>query len=417
MRVLFRLLILLCIGVGLIVLTTGWLALEATPSVVQRSPLTHADIARAQRIIRANDPRHQLADRPMRFVLSASDLDLVVGYLAQRVLGAASRTELGPRQARLELSRELPWPWTRFLNLRLVVGTEQARAVIDEMAVGRIEIPGRLIAPVAGWLLPALPQHPELQRALDNVDRVVIERDRVELAYRYDPGLIDDARKVFTTEADRAALRYYHDRVVALQGDLVNPKGPLPTLLEPLFFDAQLRSADGDPVRENIALLTVLGAWAGHRGLERLVPGEIERPTRFRMTLNGRRDLAKHFLVSAALAARGDSALSNAVGLFKEILDTDRGSGFSFTDFAADIAGSRFGELAVSSDTAAGIQASLAGGVADTVLMPVVDDLPEYLDTQAFEQQFGHIGSPAYSRMMDRIRTRIAAMPLYRDTP
>ena len=58
----------------------------------------------------------------------------------------------------------------------------------------------------------------------------------------------------------------------------------------------------------------------------------FERPAQSVDKFAGRKDFAQHFLASAALAARGDSTLSNAVGLFKEISDTDRGSGFSFTD-------------------------------------------------------------------------------------
>ena len=187
-------------------------------------------------------------------------------------------------------------------------------------------------------------------------------------------------------------------------------------LLEPLFASAQTRSIEHDPVAENSALLTLLGTWASRQDLSRLVPDSPLRPHPFHLRLRGRKDFAQHFLTSAALSARGDSTLSDAVGLFKEIADTDQGSGFSFADLAADRAGTRFGELAVKSTASAlRVQRRLAAGAGDQDLMPVADDLPENLRSGDFEQHFGSIGSPAYQQMMDKIEARIDACTLYRD--
>jgi hypothetical protein len=63
-----------------------------------------------------------------------------------------------------------------------------------------------------------------------------------------------------------------------------------------------------------------------------------------RVLLGGRVDFPQHFLVSAALVLEGSGTLSQAIGLYKEMLDSRGGSGFSFTDMAANLAGTRFGE-------------------------------------------------------------------------
>jgi hypothetical protein len=182
-----------------------------------------------------------------------------------------------------------------------------------------------------------------------------------------------------------------------------------------MFTAARTRSQDGDPIAENKAMLTVLGTWASGRDISNLVPGNLARPHGFRLKLEQRRDFAQHFLSSAALAARGDSSLSNAVGLFKEIVDIDRGSGFSFTDIAADRAGTRFGELATrSTEDARRVQQLLAEGIEETAIMPPARDLPEHLDTQRFKELYGHVGSPAYQLVMQDIERRIAACSLYR---
>lgn len=187
-------------------------------------------------------------------------------------------------------------------------------------------------------------------------------------------------------------------------------------LLRPLFALAAERSATADPVAENTALLTLLGTWASRGDLRRLVPGRAQTPASFRLKLRRRVDFARHFLTSAALAARGDAALSEAVGLFKELSDTDHGSGFSFTDIAADKAGTRFAALATGSPgQARWVQQRLAAGVQDGDLMPNAADLPEHLSGEAFASRFSHVGSPAYREMVAEIEGRIAACGLYHD--
>ncbi len=71
------------------------------------------------------------------------------------------------------------------------------------------------------------------------------------------------------------------------------------------------------------------------------------------MLLHGRHDLPRHFMGSAAIAVSGGGALSQAIGLFKEIDDSRGGSGFSFVDLLADRVGTRFGSLAVASRASA----------------------------------------------------------------
>ena len=113
-----------------------------------------------------------------------------------------------------------------------------------------------------------------------------------------------------------------------------------------------------DPARRQQAFLLSLGMFFDDTNTLRSFPlttqlvrrVEFESERRIRMhvlgqpTMGGRQDLAKHFFVSAhALAAMG-SAAARGVGLAKEILDAQQGSGFSFADMAANRAGIVFAE-------------------------------------------------------------------------
>ena len=133
------------------------------------------------------------------------------------------------------------------------------------------------------------------------------------------------------------------------------------------------------------------------------------------VTLSGRDDFPKHFLVSAALAANAGKSLADAVGLYKEIQDARGGSGFSFNDIAADGAGTRFGELATgSADAARKLQQRVATGLSEADVMPASADLPEFMPEAEFVQRFGGVGGPEYSRMMTEIDARIDALPINR---
>jgi uncharacterized protein YfiM (DUF2279 family) len=137
------------------------------------------------------------------------------------------------------------------------------------------------------------------------------------------------------------------------------------------------------------------------------------RPRRRVLRLRGRADLAQHFLVSAVLTAAAGTPLSNVVGLSKEINDSRGGSGFSFSDLAADRAGTAFGALAVSpADT---FQTRTAGSLSEDDLMPEITDLVDNMSEADFLQRFGGVNSPDYNRVVAEIDRRIAACRLYRN--
>ena len=153
------------------------------------------------------------------------------------------------------------------------------------------------------------------------------------------------------------------------------------------------------------------------KGVAALVPSDRGWPLAERrvVTLSGRTDFPRHFMISAALAATAGSPLADAVGLYKEVDDSRQGSGFSFNDIAADRAGTRFGALAVSGGAGlARLQPLVARGPREADLIPDVRDLPEFMAEPEFIRRFGGVGAPPYRRMMADIEQRIAALPLYR---
>jgi uncharacterized protein YfiM (DUF2279 family) len=182
----------------------------------------------------------------------------------------------------------------------------------------------------------------------------------------------------------------------------------------PLFTLAAEHSSDA--IAENRAAILLLTLYVNGQSLETILPEakNWSRPANHGVLLNHRDDFSKHFIVSAALAAKAGGPLADAVGIYKEIEDSRSGSGFSFNDIAADRAGTRFGEYAANSASARQLQRQLISGLGEKDIMPATEDLPEFMPEAEFKRRFGGIDAPKYKQMMAEIDRRVAMLPLYR---
>ena len=208
-----------------------------------------------------------------------------------------------------------------------------------------------------------------------------------------------------------------------LMGELARLAGALGTrhtslagVLPALFQLAAERSSGGDAQAENRALILTLTLHALGMNPDRFfeVPQEMPAVPRLRLTLLGRHDLAQHYLVSAALAVSGGSTLAAAIGEFKELDDSRRGTGFSFPDLLADRAGIRLAELATGSrQQARRLQQQLGAAQQETDFMPRIDDLPEGIMELEFKHRYRDLDSEAYRLVQDEIDRRLATCRVY----
>ena len=131
-------------------------------------------------------------------------------------------------------------------------------------------------------------------------------------------------------------------------------------------------------------------------------------------TLVRRADLRQHFTLSAALQGAGGSAASFGFGEIKELVDAGRdgGSGFSFDDIAADLAGIRFAEAARAAlpDDLAAFSARLTS---EAAFLPRHDDLPSFMSAADFTALYGGPDSPLYAAQLDEISARIDRLPAF----
>ena len=406
MRLLLRLLLLVIVAVPCLLVWLVLASLQDAPLVASAAPPTPADVSRARALLRAHDPRRGTPGRARRVAVSERELDLALNYAIS--IAGSGAAKVGMRRDALEVELSImlpPNPIGRYLNVRailLATGNDPSNGTgfprLAELMVGGVAVP----PVVANYLFVRILSvvYGEEGAQLDPrefVDAVSITAGRLTITYKWPEDVIARLTTTLVSPADAVRLEAYQLALVEVVGGLPGTRVSMLELVRPLFVRARQRSLAGDAVAENRALLMVLATYASGRGLGSIVDEARgwPRPRRLSVTLQGRRDFTQHFLTSAGLAAVGGGALSDAVGLFKEVEDSTRGSGFSFTDLAADRAGTRFGEVAVATTTSAvRLQEGVASARSEAELMPEARDLPEHMSDTEFKRRFGSVDSP-----------------------
>ena len=410
----------LALALSATLLAALWLGLEAAPRVPQAAAASVDDIDRALRLLRRHDPRGRLPGIQRSVTLTPRDLELLVAQIGRRLGEPGVRVQLQSGSARLQLS--LPVPANRFgrwLNIDAQLRETPGLPTLQHLGVGRLQVPGWL----AEAALPPLLALADLRKQADMVRRlvsqVVMLPQQLNVTYALPASPQQELAVGLLTPDDQARLQVYTQRLAGLSVQLA-ATGPvsLARLLPPVFALARERSTDSATgARENRAALMALAFLVNDQALPGFLadlPGANPgRP--LQVTLLGRHDTPQHFLISAALSAKGGGALADAIGLYKEVADSQGGSGFSFNDLAADRAGTRLGLLAVGDPLA--FQARLAAGVIEADLMPTVADLPESMNAREFRNRFGGVGAPAYLQMMADIETRLNGLSLLQPPP
>ncbi len=206
------------------------------------------------------------------------------------------------------------------------------------------------------------------------------------------------ATKAEVTIAGDNLTASYVREAAAIAADLQSPTAAKSMLLAlGIFFD------DGGTLR----------AFPGTSSLVSQTETDEQRRTRIGVrglpTMHDRQDLAKHFFVSAHLAAALGGSTARGIGLMKETLDAHGGSGFSFADMAANRAGIVFSEKLLAGEITL---EALANSFAVGNFIPEIGELAEGLqggDLQSHLQK----AETNLSAELDQIERRILDLPIY----
>jgi len=417
MRFVFKVILVFGIAIPLALAWSLYLAVDREPMVRRAAEITPSNIKRAQQVLEQNDPRRLRAGTRRSLTLNQQDLDLAANYLAHFYANGSARLILHNDKAELTASLRPPrLPVIFYFNVTAILTGDSPIPRFDELRVGRLLIPGL----IANWLMTrAIVQllgKDAVDAATQSVKKVDLRKGQLTVAYEWPSNLGEALRSAALTPDDQERLRAYQERLTLIGNAPKAKKTSLAELLVALFELAEVRSRQGDPVAENRAAILVLAFYVNGKPLGMILPAANDwpHPMGGTVTLNGRHDLSKHFIISAALAAKAGGPFADAVGLHKEIEDSRGGSGFSFNDIAADRAGTRFGEYAVIGSSVRQLQQKLSAGISEKDIMPATQDLPEFMPEDEFKRRFGGVDAPEYKKMMAEIERRVAALPFYR---
>lgn len=408
------------VGVLLAVLAT--LVLEVEPRVVDKTPPDAVDAmagrALAESIRRVIDPEARVA------VWSTTEAEAngALGAAARLLTGFAGHARVEAKSASLDAAIRLPrLPGGFWLNAHVAVAPSEEGLRVSEARIGRLPLPAGLVVPAAVFLLDRALGDRITSRTLEEIEAVRIEAPRISVTLKP-----EGTARAALAERVRARLRelsggadnegiYVHlwaQNQAARRGDLSRRGSALPWLRH-ILQEAYARGAvtQSDEMRSALFALAIA---CGHERFATAIGVGGSFDSRCKgTTLGGREDLRQHFALSAGIAAASGGLTVRGVGELKELLDSnDGGSGFSFDDMAANLAGARFARTVLTRPRA-DWPAVIAAIDTENDLLPELDGLPSGLSDEEFEARFGDVSSASFKALIVEIERRIDALPFY----
>jgi hypothetical protein len=344
--------------------------------------------------------------------------------------GRKGHVEIDPQQASLEASLRVP-RLDRHLNViargRAEVRDGTLRLTGNELQIGRFHTPSVVLVPLTYLTERALNGDRRVRPLLGPVRQLSMNDGTLHVVYgrvKLPKGFVADIFHGDGTGAEDAeSLRAQLEHMNKAAASLPPPgEARFATTLRSAFAFAAERAGEDGAVRENRAAILALGLVLGTDRLENFTGrvtagmdlGAIIHAYKG-STLRERRDWPKHFVVSAALTVLSLDRASDAVGLLKEELDADGGSGFSFGDLLADRAGTTLADFATrDEDSARALQSRLAAGFLLDDYFPVAAGLPEDIQDAELQSRYGGVGGKEYEKVVAEVERRIAALPAYK---
>ncbi len=358
--------------------------------------------------------------QPLSIAFNEKELAITSNYLLNRYTRGRVRVSIEGKRLTARATIRIPRnPFGSYLNLNMTVVDKNGEATLEWLKLGKLTI-----APeIASWLGPYLLSQTPIERLRNlfqvSMTQINIAQSQLTINYLMTPDAVEQASTIFPNRFDEHRLLIYQDKVAEISHQFSRRSYvPLLTFIRPLFALANERSNQyGFAIKENRALLFVLTTYVNRKNIKLFLSPNAKptHPVYHVLILNRRHDMAQHFTGSAALTASGSRILADFVGLYKEIEDTYWGSGFSFTDLAADRAGTFFGETAIESEkVAVKVQeVMMSDNLTDDIFMPSIKNLPENLRAEDFKKRFDEINSAKYQQQITLIDKRIASCPLY----
>ncbi|QCZ94612.1 hypothetical protein [Salinimonas iocasae] len=400
------------------------LVLDTSPSISANASEQIADADTVKKLLA--QIRRSINDRERGHVITVSEqqVESLVGFVQRAAPYIHGTSAIQPDHGTIEASVAVPaLVTTLYLNLEIKV-LPADELDIDYVQIGSLSLPGPFAVGLVESALNIYTDSEIGTQAKEQITRVAMTDTQVAVSLKpMDSFLmqLNEIRAGFDDERDELTkltayyLRYIAGREIALK----KKPQPFNAYLNLIMARAREQSTQENVLQHNKAAVLALAIFIGHHRIANFV-GDVQPDVEHALKpassvlLRGRSDLSKHFIISAALKMLSEQDVTVAIGEFKELMDRGMGgSGYSFVDLTADLAGVEMARVLADPDTALRAQDTLAGTPDESIYMPEIDGLTEGLSKQEFTRRYEKVDSEAYLQEVEQIRARLARMPFY----
>lgn len=375
----------------------------------------------------------QLEDQHRSLSINNENLTLLLGYLSSFTGDIYYQGRFSPKGVELHLSLPVLGPkQDAFLNIHFFglasVDAGNFSIHLKTFKVGSIEFPTEGLSKVTNEAIRIYQSSSKGHRSKETLESIQFDRKGVHIRVKRTEDEEDDTGSLYSKIfVSRELSESIQSQIEGLLNHYAqqNDKATFLSTLKAAFGRAQERTLDGlNPILQNRAAIIALSTLSGHPdladrvGIDKAIFQNHPSYRRFmQTTLRGRRDWAQHYLISAALELLAIPRMSHSIGLLKEEIDADGGSGFSFADLAADLSGIRFAQQATRSGfEAIKFQRKVAILSHISHIAPSMKHLPEGILEASFKDRFVSIDSDRFNQMIDTIERSIEKCSLLSQT-
>lgn len=131
------------------------------------------------------------------------------------------------------------------------------------------------------------------------------------------------------------------------------------------------------------------------------------------LTMHGRQDAVRHFFIAAGLTAIMSPQVAEALSILKEVSDANGGSGFSWVDLGADLAGIVYAKSLIANRV---LDDPFARNFEVATFVPTaILELPEGIMLEELQSQFSLNSKSRFQREVRRIEALILELPIYKE--
>ena len=400
------------------------LAISFSANTIENPELSHENLIKLKNKLSANNPFKTQRTELKRISLDEKMVNEGVRLVLSNYSHFPISIKLNDGYAQVTTSPALSvLSINLYVNIRFNASVKNNMITFTKINIGALPIPSFIYNLTYPYIKHTLRKnYPEYDRLFSNIHQISLVEEKISIVYQWDRRFSQHAQQVgknlLITKNEQNLIAIYYRQLSKNPHILFRKKASLHKIIQPLFSFTKTRVGKGnDPVNENRAAILTLGIFASGIRINHLI--KLKKNQHFRhlhygrITLSGRGDLMRHFLISAALTVTTNKTLAEAIGLSKELNDANEGSGFSFADLLADKAGVAFANMATNVDTANLFLTRIAAqSLSSSSFMPPHGDLPESITGLEFKRIYIDINTKKYQYIEDEISRRVNQLPL-----